>query len=59
MSQLTWTYREREASVNRSKQTVSELKRKLEFRDEQSSTELLRKFKRPIANRPAFMQEIH
>ncbi|MGE8079566.1 helicase-exonuclease AddAB subunit AddA [Peribacillus loiseleuriae] len=57
MSQLAWTYRERDASVNRSKQSVSELKRQLEFQDEQSSTDLLRKFKRPIANRPAFMQE--
>ena len=33
------------------------MKRQHEFRDEQSSTELLRKYKRPIANRPAFMQE--
>ncbi|MFJ7976046.1 helicase-exonuclease AddAB subunit AddA [Peribacillus sp. NPDC096379] len=57
MSQLAWVYPERDASVNRSKQSVSELKRQLEFRDEQSSTELLRKYERPISNRPAFMQE--
>ena len=57
MSQLAWAYPKRDASVNRSKQSVSELKRQLEFRDEQSSTELLRKYKRPISNRPAFMQE--
>ena len=57
MSQLAWAYPKRDVSVNRSKQSVSELKRQLEFPDEQSSTELLRKYKRPIANRPAFMQE--
>ncbi|MFD4929428.1 helicase-exonuclease AddAB subunit AddA [Peribacillus butanolivorans] len=55
--QLKWEYPEHEASVHRSKQSVSELKRQYELKDEQSSTELLRKFKRPITKRPTFMQE--
>ncbi|MFJ7639077.1 helicase-exonuclease AddAB subunit AddA [Peribacillus sp. NPDC097225] len=55
--QLNWEYREHEATVHRSKQSVSELKRQYELRDEQSSTELLRKFKSPITKRPVFMQE--
>ncbi|MCP1151971.1 helicase-exonuclease AddAB subunit AddA [Peribacillus frigoritolerans] len=55
--QLEWEYPEHEATVFRSKQSVSELKRQYELKDEQSSTELLRKFKRPITKRPTFMQE--
>ncbi|MGE7661963.1 helicase-exonuclease AddAB subunit AddA [Peribacillus sp. NPDC097197] len=55
--QLNWEYGEHEATVHRSKQSVSELKRQYELRDEQSSTELLRKFKSPITKRPVFMQE--
>ncbi|PAK40453.1 helicase-exonuclease AddAB subunit AddA [Peribacillus simplex] len=55
--QLEWEYPEHEATVYRSKQSVSELKRQYELKDEQSSTELLRKFKRPITKRPTFMQE--
>ena len=55
--QLNWEYGEYEATVHRSKQSVSELKRQYELRDEQSSTELLRKFKSPITKRPSFMQE--
>ncbi|WP_324611621.1 helicase-exonuclease AddAB subunit AddA [Bacillus massiliglaciei] len=55
--QLHWEYSHLDASVHRSKQSVSELKRQNEVRDDRSSTELLRKFKRPITKRPAFMQE--
>lgn len=55
--QLEWEYPEHEATVFRSKQSVSELKRQYELKDEQSSTELLRRFKRPITKRPTFMQE--
>ncbi|WP_347941598.1 helicase-exonuclease AddAB subunit AddA [Peribacillus simplex] len=55
--QLEWEYPEHDATVYRSKQSVSELKRQYELKDEQSSTELLRKFKRPITKRPTFMQE--
>ncbi|MDQ0217575.1 helicase-exonuclease AddAB subunit AddA [Peribacillus cavernae] len=57
LDQLSWNYPFSDASVHRSKQSVSELKRQAELRDEESSTELLRKFKRPILTRPAFMQE--
>lgn len=57
LEQLSWSYANKDASVHRSKQSVSELKRQAEIRDDQSSTELLRKFKRPILTRPAFMQE--
>ncbi|MGE7601986.1 helicase-exonuclease AddAB subunit AddA [Peribacillus sp. NPDC097675] len=56
-NQLNWEYAQHEATVHRSKQSVSELKRQYELRDEQSSTELLRKFKSPITKRPVFMQE--
>lgn len=56
-AQLEWEYPEYEASVHRSKQSVSELKRQYELKDETGSTELLRKFKRPITKRPTFMQE--
>lgn len=55
--QLNWAYGEHEATVHRSKQSVSELKRQYELRDEYSSTELLRKFKSRITKRPTFMQE--
>ncbi|RFU67565.1 helicase-exonuclease AddAB subunit AddA [Bacillus sp. V59.32b] len=57
LEQLSWSYSNKDASVHRSKQSVSELKRQAELKDDQSSTELLRKFKRPILTRPAFMQE--
>lgn len=56
-AQLEWEYPEYEASVHRSKQSVSELKRQYELKDETGSTELLRKFQRPITKRPTFMQE--
>ena len=54
---LSWEYSGHDASVHRSKQSVSELKRQNEVRDETSGTDLLRRFKRPITARPAFMQE--
>jgi ATP-dependent helicase/nuclease subunit A len=56
-TQLTWIYPHLEASIHRSKQSVSELKRQNELRDQESSTELLRKYKRPISRRPQFLQE--
>ncbi|RFU62147.1 helicase-exonuclease AddAB subunit AddA [Peribacillus glennii] len=55
--QLNWSYPFADASIHRSKQSVSELKRQAELRDDESSMELLRKFKRPILTRPSFMQE--
>ena len=56
-SRLSWEYSRYDASVHRSKQSVSELKRQNEVRDETSGRDLLRRFKRPITARPAFMQE--
>lgn len=54
---LTWQYPFIEAAKIRSKQSVSELKRLFEARDEASSTELVRSFEKPIYLLPRFMQE--
>jgi ATP-dependent helicase/nuclease subunit A len=55
--QLSWKYEFHDASVFRSKQSVSEMKRQFDLAGEESSTELLRKFKKPHLKRPRFMQE--
>lgn len=56
--QLSWKYPEIAASHYRSKQSVSEVKRLKEiFSAEESGTEVIRKFQKPIFNRPKFMQE--
>lgn len=54
---LSWKYPFHSASSHRSKQSVSEIKRQREMTDEASGTELLRRFKKPLMNRPRFMQE--
>ncbi|WP_286231231.1 helicase-exonuclease AddAB subunit AddA [Neobacillus mesonae] len=54
---LSWQYSYQNAAVRRSKQSVSEIKRQREMADEQSGTELIRRFKKPILKRPKFMQE--
>ena len=54
---LSWKYLYPDASSHRSKQSVSEIKRQREISDEYSGTELVRKFKKSILNRPRFMQE--
>ena len=56
-ARLSWQYLYRSASSHRSKQSVSEIKRQKDSSDETSSTELLRRFKKPLMNRPRFMQE--
>lgn len=56
-SRLTWEYSFNEATLHRSKQSVSEMKRQREMSDEQSGTELISKFKKSIIKRPKFMQE--
>jgi ATP-dependent helicase/nuclease subunit A len=53
---LLWKYPNMRAASLRSKQSVSELKRMYEIRDEASSVELLRRQQKPVYNRPAFMQ---
>lgn len=54
--QLHWQYSHHAATNRRSKQSVTELKRLVEIRDEQSANDLIR-FKRPITERPKFLQE--
>lgn len=54
---LMWEYAYPDASSHRSKQSVSELKRGRELTDEQSGTEIVRRFKKEILKRPKFMQE--
>jgi ATP-dependent helicase/nuclease subunit A len=55
--QLSWNYHFQDAASHRSKQSVTELKRNHETRDEESGTQIVRKFSKPILNRPRFMQE--
>lgn len=55
--QLSWNYHFKDAAAHRSKQSVTELKRNHEARDEESGTQLIRRFTKPILNRPRFMQE--
>ncbi|MCM2533733.1 helicase-exonuclease AddAB subunit AddA [Neobacillus pocheonensis] len=56
-SRLSWEYSFLDAASHRSKQSVSEMKREREISDEQSGTDLIRKFKKSIQKRPKFMQE--
>ncbi|MEH7122060.1 helicase-exonuclease AddAB subunit AddA [Bacillus sp. JJ1773] len=56
--QLSWKYSHLEASKNRSKQSVSEVKRQKEiFSQEDSGLEIIHPIKKPLFNRPQFMQE--
>ncbi|WP_071459106.1 helicase-exonuclease AddAB subunit AddA [Bacillus massilinigeriensis] len=57
VARLSWRYGNTEATVHRAKQSVSELKRNQEARDEESGTEIVRRFSKPILNRPKFMLE--
>jgi len=54
---LSYQYPFREATGLRAKQTVTELKRQRELKDEYSSDQLVKPFKAPIVKRPAFMQK--
>jgi ATP-dependent helicase/nuclease subunit A len=54
---LTWEYGHKTASVHRSKQSVSEIKRMREVQDSFSETTLVQTARKPIADRPKFMQE--
>lgn len=56
-NQLSWSYLYKEAANHRSKQSVTELKRNHEAKDEESGTQIVRRFTKPILNRPRFMQE--
>ncbi|WP_018662405.1 helicase-exonuclease AddAB subunit AddA [Heyndrickxia acidiproducens] len=54
---LSWEYESRPATVRRAKQSVSELKRMNEIRDETTDTRLIRRVRKHIYDRPRFMQE--
>lgn len=54
---LSFTYVHKHAAFHRAKQTVTELKRQRELRDEFSEEQLVRPFQRPIIRRPRFIQE--
>lgn len=56
-SRLSWNYSYYQATNHRSKQSVSELKRNHEVRDAESGVDIVRRFSKPILNRPRFMQE--
>ncbi|QED47182.1 helicase-exonuclease AddAB subunit AddA [Cytobacillus dafuensis] len=57
-AQLSWKYKNLKASNHRSKQSVSEVKRQKEiFSHEDAGIEYIQKLKKPLLNRPQFMQE--
>lgn len=56
LHRLSWKYPHMSATNLRSKQSVSELKRMVEIRDEASSIDILRRHQKPVYNRPQFMQ---
>ncbi len=56
IERLNWKYEYQSATKQRSKQSVSELKRMFEIRDEATSTELIHRMQKPIFKRPKFMQ---
>ncbi|WP_062352145.1 helicase-exonuclease AddAB subunit AddA [Bacillus kwashiorkori] len=57
LAQLTWKYPYEAATIHRSKQSVSEIKRLKEIRDAESGDDFVRSFKKPIVTRPKFMQQ--
>ncbi len=57
-ARLSWDYSHPSATTHRSKQSVSEMKRQREMADEQSGTDFIRRFHKPILKRPKFMQEV-
>lgn len=58
-NRLSWAYSYEDSTVKMSKQTVTEIKRQRESltNGEGSDTQYIRQFRRPIAERPQFMQE--
>lgn len=57
LERLNWEYHYRDAATHRAKQTVSDMKRNRELADEESGTDLVRKTRKAILDRPRFMQE--
>lgn len=54
---FAWKYSHLDSTIYRSKQSVSELKRQGERRDEEGGKELLKKESKSLWNRPRFLQE--
>lgn len=54
---LDWSYFHAASTIRRSKQSVSEVKRMYEVRDDASSSEVVKAFEKPISGRPRFMRE--
>lgn len=57
LERLNFTYPYQQAARTRAKQTVTEIKRQRETKDEYSSDQLLVPYRAPIVKRPRFMQE--
>ncbi|MGY0692828.1 helicase-exonuclease AddAB subunit AddA [Virgibacillus sp. FSP13] len=56
-NRLSYQYPFQQAQTARAKQTVTELKRQRELKDEYSSEQLVQTFQAPIVKRPKFMQQ--
>ncbi|MBU8790352.1 helicase-exonuclease AddAB subunit AddA [Oceanobacillus caeni] len=56
-NRLSYTYPHEQAAYSRAKQSVTEIKRQREIKDEYSADQLVKEFKPPIVKRPNFMQE--
>ncbi|WP_047986175.1 helicase-exonuclease AddAB subunit AddA [Ornithinibacillus californiensis] len=56
-SRLSFQYPFDEAAHSRAKQSVTEIKRQREIKDEYSATQLVQPFKTPISKKPIFMQK--
>ncbi|MFD1039015.1 helicase-exonuclease AddAB subunit AddA [Virgibacillus byunsanensis] len=54
---LSYVYPYQEAAKSRAKQTVTEIKRQRELKDEYSADQLVQPFQAPIVKRPQFMQK--
>ncbi|GAB3790030.1 helicase-exonuclease AddAB subunit AddA [Virgibacillus kimchii] len=54
---LSFEYALKEATKLRAKQTVTEIKRQREIKDEYSADQLVQQYKAPIVKRPNFMQK--
>lgn len=57
VEQLTWSYPYKEASIHRSKQSVSEIKRMREQQDPYADNTLVQTERRYFLDRPAFLQK--
>ncbi|WP_339215928.1 helicase-exonuclease AddAB subunit AddA [Ornithinibacillus sp. FSL M8-0202] len=57
VERLSYRYLYEEAAYSRAKQSVTEIKRQREIKDEFSATQLVKPFKAPITKKPIFMQK--